>query len=176
MFALDRDAWTQREFASRVGKSQPWLQQIVAGRNKVRLDDLDRVAGALGVPPAELIREPENELVEVIPDELRLLRLFRAMPREQRDQFLGVLAAAAESVKRTIDKPLQNHTAQRKVPVSPTIGGGVDERGAVSVGPEFFDMLTRLSAELADVVARAAAGEPLLAVLRAPSKDGGVAG
>lgn len=93
---MDTEVWTQRELAGKVGKSQPWLVKILSGENALRLDDIDRVAKALGWPPAELIREGENELIEVTPSELRLLRAFRASDMALRLHFLAVLEAASD--------------------------------------------------------------------------------
>lgn len=95
--ALDSDNWTQRELAKRVGKSQPWLQKILTGENALRLDDLDRVAAALGIPPGELIRDGGNELVEIAPTELQAVRALRAMSVEVRLHCVAVLSAAAQS-------------------------------------------------------------------------------
>ena len=62
---LDRDGWTQREFAGKLGRSQPWLVKILSGENALRLDDLDAVAEVLKIPSGELIRQAEHELLEL---------------------------------------------------------------------------------------------------------------
>lgn len=95
---LERDVWTQREFAQKVGKSQPWLVKILSGENSLRLDDLDIIALALRIPPAELIREAENEIVEVTPSELRALRGIRALESEQVTHLLAIIDMAVGQV------------------------------------------------------------------------------
>lgn len=104
---LDRHIWTQREFAERVGKSQPWLQKILDGENHLRLEDLDTVATALNVPTAELIRGDQDELVELTPSELRLLRAFRDLTNVIQGASLQLLEAAAHNSKLATEKLLR---------------------------------------------------------------------
>src|SRR5262245_12456114 len=95
-FILDRDAWTQREFAGKMDKSQPWLQKILSGENDIRLEHLDEFARVLGIPAGELIRDPENELMEVTPLEISIVRALRELaPHIQSGTASLILAAAS---------------------------------------------------------------------------------
>lgn len=71
---------TQREFAEKMGKSQPWLQKILDGENQLRLDDLDDVAAVFNLPAAELIRRKDDTLYELRPTEALCVRAVRLMP------------------------------------------------------------------------------------------------
>ena len=95
-YFLDRDAWTQREFASKLDKSQPWLQKILSGENAIRLDDLDAIAAALKIPPGELVRDAEHDLMELTPLEVTLIHAFRDLtPQVQQAAYTLVRSATA---------------------------------------------------------------------------------
>lgn len=56
-----RAKFTQQQLAEKVGVEQPTIQRWEAGKQKPSLDDLDKLAGALGVHPGELFRDEEFE-------------------------------------------------------------------------------------------------------------------
>ncbi len=69
-----------------------------------KLRDLDEIARYFGIPPASLIQAQDDELWELTPTEMRVLRLWREWPREVQDQLLSVLsyfAALAPSEKQS---------------------------------------------------------------------------
>lgn len=60
VYKLRTDAgWTQEELARRAGLRQPRIAEIERGDANPRLETLARVARALGVEVADLLRNPE---------------------------------------------------------------------------------------------------------------------
>ncbi|MGI8826206.1 MAG: helix-turn-helix domain-containing protein [Chloroflexota bacterium] len=57
--ARERAVWGQAELARAAGVSVPGLWQIEHGRNRPRPATIRKIAVALGVPPAELVGDPE---------------------------------------------------------------------------------------------------------------------
>ena len=82
---MDERKFSQRDFAERMGRSQPWVAKVIRGPRKggqdVRLEDLDDLALALGVTSVELVRDHGLEFVaELTPSEMRVLQQFRKLP------------------------------------------------------------------------------------------------
>lgn len=78
---MDTTGITQRPFASKLKKTQPWLQAILKGQNAVRLQDLDDIAAALSTTASELVRKGDDRyVVELTPDEFRVLQRWRHSP------------------------------------------------------------------------------------------------
>lgn len=163
--ALDQDGWTQRELAKRVGKSQPWLQKILTGENALRLDDIDTVARALSIPPAELIRESGNELIEVSPAETQLLRSYRALAPEIRQHFQGVLQSAAHNVQMS-DRGRHQKTVRSATRIQAETRPVVDDRSLSPSDQEFRRRLTLIVDALADLVSGKDSGSEVLAPVR----------
>lgn len=96
----------QKRLAEYMGKSEAWISNILAGKKGVRLVDLDALAEFFRVPPAELIREADNDLVEVTPSELGFLRKLRRASPETRAAIYHIAGLdesgkpAAKTVKR----------------------------------------------------------------------------
>lgn len=80
----------QKTLARYLNKSEAWLSNILAGRKGLRLVDLDQLAEFFALPPAELIRRESDNLVEVTPTELALLRKFRRMDEAMRNAILKI--------------------------------------------------------------------------------------
>jgi len=57
---MARQRKTQRDVAERAGWTQSYLARRLVGRTAISLDDLDRIAHALGVPVRALVNEPER--------------------------------------------------------------------------------------------------------------------
>lgn len=78
----------QKALAQHLKKSEAWLSNVLDGKRGFRLVDLDLVADFFRVPPSELIRENNTELVEVTPTERTLLRTFRRADSNLRNSIL----------------------------------------------------------------------------------------
>lgn len=65
-------------------RSASWVTDITDGPEQggqdLRLQDLDGVAEAMGIPPGDLVRRDGDHYVEVNATELRLLRFTRSLP------------------------------------------------------------------------------------------------
>ena len=85
---LANDGVTGRAFAKRVGHSEQWVSNLLNGRVALALDDLDAAATALGRTPSELVRKDEDELWELRPTEMRLVRATRQLPPVLRDHLV----------------------------------------------------------------------------------------
>ena len=85
---LDTTGLSQREFAADLQRSQVWLQKVLAGKIRVTLKDLDRVARAMRTTASELVRtEEERYQLELTPTELRLLEALRRRPEAYESLF-----------------------------------------------------------------------------------------
>lgn len=172
---IDRDVWSQRELAKRVGKSQPWLQKILSGENSLRLDDIDAMAAACRVPPAELIRDADNEIVEVTPSELRALRRIRELEPEQVAHILAILEMAQGKIAASV-KRRQNPTGIS----TQTYTGGQHDRSipAGTAAAELAELrayLTRLIVDLGAASAGQIPDRPLPSARPDEPKAGGMA-
>lgn len=87
----------QKALAQHLDKSEAWLSNVLDGKRGIRLVDLDQVAQFLRVPPSELIRENDAELVEATPTEKALLRKFRRADPHARNSIL-VMAGLANLI------------------------------------------------------------------------------
>lgn len=85
---LANDGLTGRAFAKRVGHSEQWVSNLLNGRVALALDDLDAVAVATKRTPSELVRKDEDELWELRPTEMRLVRAARELPPALRDHLI----------------------------------------------------------------------------------------
>lgn len=162
--ALDTEGWTQRELAKRLGKSQPWLQKILNGENAIRLDNIDAVARAIGVPPAELIREGDDELMELTPSEQALLRSFRALADPVKVHAAALLHATAsvQASDRNRHQRILKSGIKRLEPPAGSPAG-------VSLGPSdpaFLQRLNVLVDALADLVSGKTTGNAVLGAVR----------
>jgi transcriptional regulator with XRE-family HTH domain len=103
------------------GKSEAWLSNILQGRRGIRLADLDGIAEFFNLPPGELIRHEGDELVEVTPMELAILRKFRRLDGEDLRAQLHLLGLGhwyqppdPKSARRDPPRELQRKPDRRK--------------------------------------------------------------
>lgn len=79
---MDTTKIGQRELAKDLGKSQVWLQKVLAGQNEIRLRHLDDVARALRTSARELVRGEEDRYsFELGPTEVRIVEKLRHRPK-----------------------------------------------------------------------------------------------
>lgn len=69
----------QKRFAEYMDKSEAWVTNVLQGKRGIRIVDLDKVADFFRIPPSDLVREDNAELIEVTPSEKALLRKMRRM-------------------------------------------------------------------------------------------------
>jgi transcriptional regulator with XRE-family HTH domain len=84
----------QKRLADYMGKSEAWLSNVLSGKRGLRIVDLDKLSEFFHIPPSELVREGNGELVEVTPTELRLLRRLRGIERTDPELRDGILKIA----------------------------------------------------------------------------------
>lgn len=94
----------QKHLARHLNKSEAWLANVLNGKRGLRLVDLDKVAEFFHVPPSELVREQDAELIEVTPSELALLRKVRRSGPEFRDS-VWTLAGLVLDRRKNQPKP-----------------------------------------------------------------------
>lgn len=75
---------TNRALAQWLGHGDQWVSNLLAGRFPLSLDELDRVAKFLNVPPSEIVRESDDPW-ELTPTEMRAIRALRMLPPHIRD-------------------------------------------------------------------------------------------
>lgn len=106
----------QKALVRHCGKSAAWISNILAGRKGLRLVDLDLVADFFRIPPSELVRETDSDLVEVSPSELALLRKLRRSSDKFKEgiyMFAGLELAAQDA--RAKFKPPQKRRRKGSV-------------------------------------------------------------
>ena len=88
---LDDLRMTARELARAVGHDDAWISGILNGSQGLHWKDFDGVAAKLGLHPSELVRHDDDELRELSPTEMTLLRHFRSWPDAIKDRWIDVL-------------------------------------------------------------------------------------
>lgn len=96
---LAERGWTQSALAQSLGKTSPWLSQLLAGKLNLGLDELDRMALALGSTAVELVRDPEQFqfCADLTPSEMAMLRRFRKLGPSVRE--------AVQTLVQAVDTP-----------------------------------------------------------------------
>lgn len=79
-----------KQKALRADNSEGWISNIMTGRRGIRLEDLETIAGILNTPPAELIRDPANAILELTPLEVRLVEAFRVLSGHEQAALLTI--------------------------------------------------------------------------------------
>lgn len=81
----------QREIARVCGKSDAWISNIVNGHAKVRLDDLELIATALGMSVADLIDDQPRTMMRLDLEEQDMIGMYRAMPAKVQRHWYNFL-------------------------------------------------------------------------------------
>lgn len=76
---LDERGMSQRTFAKQLGHGDQWASNLIAGRQKLTLADLDEAAHILGVTTSDLVRR-SSDPYELSPLESRVVRSLRMLP------------------------------------------------------------------------------------------------
>lgn len=84
---LEERGQTNRAFGQWMGHKDQWVSNLLAGRFPLGLDELDRAAAFLNVPPGDLIRIVD-EPWELSPTEIRVVRALRMLPAPVRDHYM----------------------------------------------------------------------------------------
>ena len=101
---LDELGMTARELARAVrpeasdGERDSWISGILKGVQGLSWKHFDAVADKIGLPPSELVRYDDDELRELTPNEMRLIRHYREWPRDIQDRWLALLDHFAATV------------------------------------------------------------------------------
>lgn len=103
---------TARELARAVGHDDAWISGILAGAQGLHWKDFDNVANKLGLSPSELVRHDDDEVRELTPTEMRLLRHYQSWPKVIQTRWLEMLDFYAE---RTPDAEFAEFLTQLKM-------------------------------------------------------------
>lgn len=117
---------TQADLGELIGMSQSGISKWFRRSVELRVDDLERLAQAVGLSPTELVRDPGLEFVaDLTPTELRILErirqrphlqdalmtlLYLDIPRQKTTKPRG-LAKDVEHKRTDLDKKLQTSVA-----------------------------------------------------------------
>lgn len=88
---LDELGMTARELARACGNTDGWISGVLAGAHGLHWKDFDKVADTLGLSPSELVRHDDDELRELTPTQMRLLRHYQAWPVSMQQRWLDLL-------------------------------------------------------------------------------------
>lgn len=84
---LEDRGHTQRAFARALGHNDAWASHLLGGAFSLSMDDLDKAAEFLGVPPGEIVAIAGNAW-ELTPTEERAIRGLRMLPTAVRDHVV----------------------------------------------------------------------------------------
>lgn len=84
---LEKRGKTNRAFAGWMGHKDQWASNLLAGRFSLSLDELDRAASFLNVPPSDLVKL-DDQSVELSPSERRVVEAMRTLPVPVRDHLM----------------------------------------------------------------------------------------
>lgn len=84
---LEDRGFTNRLYAKKVDHREQWVSNLLNGKFTPKLDELDKLAAPLGVPASELVRHAED-LWELNPTEMRVIRAVRQLPPAVRDHLV----------------------------------------------------------------------------------------
>ncbi len=85
---LEKRGQTNRAFAHWLGHGDQWASNLLAGRFTLSLDELDRAAAFLNVPPSDLVKTTDADGVELSPSERRVVEAMRTLPIPVRDHLM----------------------------------------------------------------------------------------
>lgn len=86
--ALADKGLSGRAFGKRLGHGDQWVSNLLNGKFALSLDELDATASIVGRTPSDLVRREEDELWELRPTEMRLVRAVRGLPPALRDHLV----------------------------------------------------------------------------------------
>lgn len=147
---LDELGMTARELAKACGNSDGWISGLLEGRQGLHWKDFDQVAEKLRLLPSELVRYDDDDLRELTPTEMRLIRHFRECPETIKHRAMEVLdylfertpdRETAGLLVHIRDTPASlrlptiewlSRLAQGGIPLELLSGGGGRETGAKS--------------------------------------------
>lgn len=109
---LQETGMTARELARAVGHDDAWISGILAGAQGLHWKDFDAVANKLGLAPSELVRHDDDEVRELTPTEMRLLKHYQSWPKVIQTRWVELLDFYAE---RTPDAEFADFIAQLKM-------------------------------------------------------------
>lgn len=79
---------SERDLAGMLNWSQSKVAQKLSGRTPMTLDEFDALCFALSLSPTEAVRDRGLEFcADMTPTELRILEVYRAMPKDTRENF-----------------------------------------------------------------------------------------
>jgi transcriptional regulator with XRE-family HTH domain len=85
---LEQRGQTNRAFAQWLGHKDQWASNLLAGRFALSLDEIDRAAAFLNVPPSDLVKVDDADGVELSPSERRVVNAMRMLPLPVRDHLM----------------------------------------------------------------------------------------
>lgn len=86
---LEDRGYTNRALGKAIGHGDQWVSNMLSGRQRLSLRDLDSIAVFLRVPPGEIVRV-SDEPWELSPTEMRAIRALRMLPPPVRDFYVGL--------------------------------------------------------------------------------------
>lgn len=105
--------WTQKELAARSGIERANIARLEAGKHSPRLDTLEALAGALGLPMAELF-ETARAAAELT--ELNLRQVKEGVVRLKKDlrrmRELGIIDEAGNRINRKLPAEMLEGTSE----------------------------------------------------------------
>jgi len=85
---LEKRGQTGRAFGEWMGHKDQWVSNLLAGRFALSLDEIDRAASFLNIPPSDLIRVSDDDGYELSPSERRVVSAMRMLPAPVRDHLM----------------------------------------------------------------------------------------
>lgn len=103
---MARKKLSQRDVGGIAGWNQSRVNHTLTGRIEMTIAHLEGYAFALGISPAELVRDRGMEFyAEMTPTEFRLLERFRSLTPDQQHAVLTVLNVQSGEPRRAAPLP-----------------------------------------------------------------------
>jgi transcriptional regulator with XRE-family HTH domain len=128
-----------------------WVSNKLAGRRGITLQDVEQIAGALNVPPAELVRSPADRVYELRAVEAEIVEAFRKLSDGEQRALLTI-ATLRLRPPTTKKNPLHSsnttrfNTVPRLRPLPSSTGGTHDTR---TLSPAALEIVAEYEAKLA---------------------------
>lgn len=91
---------SQRDVAHRLEWDQARVSRLLSGEQELRVDDLGALCFAIGLQPAEAIRDRGLEFyAEMTPTEVRMFERIREAPHEMREALMTLLGVRAKGAQ-----------------------------------------------------------------------------
>lgn len=105
--AREQKGISQKALAELCGWAQSRVGNYESGSRTIGIDDAISLAGALKIPPADLIFGPEAAETWITPRHRRLIDLFDQLPESEQDRMIDLFQVRLKEIDEYVEKYLR---------------------------------------------------------------------